>query len=61
MLFHPWQTMARVFRSNENSDPLNSTNYLQRLVLAAETMKHCLANGSQEMNKEVGTIKTTPR
>ena len=52
--------MARVFRSNENSGPLNSTNYLQRLALAAETMEHCLANESQELNKEVGTIKKTP-
>lgn len=57
MLFHPWQTIARVFRSNENSTPVNSTNYLERLRLAAETMLYCLANGSQEGNKRVGKLK----
>lgn len=61
MLFHRWRTMHRVFGSNEKASLMNSTNYFERLQLAAETMPHCLANHREEVRQYRRHDIKTPR
>lgn len=60
MLFHLRQTKTRVFGSNEKSVSLNSTNYLERLLLAAETINSIVSRIQEKFEQKRRLDKNNP-